>query len=104
MAASPGMAVVAAATLILRRQPRARVREPGDSQVLAVRVLAGHCPDRLHVARREDRVGGAARGSREFELGYGSERPVELPVPAPDVNADATQAIKEIESRGKLML
>jgi hypothetical protein len=43
-------------------------------------------------------AGGAAR-SLEFELGYGSGRPVGLPVPAPDVNADTTQAIKEIEAR-----
>ena len=46
-------------------------------------------------------AGGAARGSLEFKVGYGSERPVELRVPAPDVNADLTQAIKEIESRRK---
>ena len=46
-------------------------------------------------------AGGAARGSLELEVGYGSERPVELRVPAPDVNADLTQAIKEIESRRK---
>ena len=50
-------------------------------------------------------AGGAARGSLEFKVGYGSERPVELRVPAPDVSADVTQAIKEIESRkaGPLM-
>jgi hypothetical protein len=46
-------------------------------------------------------AGGAARGSLEFKVGYGSDRPVELRVPAPDVNADLTQAIKEIESRRK---
>ena len=42
---------------------------------------------------------GAARGPLELEVGYGAERPVEVPVPAPNVNADTTQAIKEIESR-----
>jgi hypothetical protein len=46
-------------------------------------------------------AGGAARGSLELKVSYGSERPVELRVPAPDVNADLTQAIKEIESRRK---
>ena len=46
-------------------------------------------------------AGGAARGSLEFKVGYGSERPVELEVPVPDVNADVTQATKEIESRRK---
>jgi len=46
-------------------------------------------------------AGGAARGSLELKVGYGSERPVELRVPGPDVNADVTQAIKEIESRRK---
>ena len=46
-------------------------------------------------------AGGVPRGSLEFKVGYGSERPVELRVPAPDVNADLTQAIKEIESRRK---
>src|SRR3989454_10619687 len=44
---------------------------------------------------------GAARGPLELKVGYGSERPVELRVPAPDVNADVSQAIKEIESRRK---
>jgi len=44
---------------------------------------------------------GAAPGSLELKVGYGSERPVELRVPAPDVSADVTQAIKEIESRRK---
>ena len=46
-------------------------------------------------------AGGAARGSLELKVSYGSERPVALRVPAPDVNADLTQAIKEIESRRK---
>jgi len=46
-------------------------------------------------------AGGAARGSLELKVGYGSEPPVELRVPAPDVSADVTQAIKEIESRRK---
>jgi len=46
-------------------------------------------------------AGGAARGSLELKVDYGSERPVELRVPAPDVNADVTQAIKGIESRRK---
>jgi hypothetical protein len=42
---------------------------------------------------------GAARGSLELEVGYGAERPVEVPVPAPNVRADTTQAIREIDSR-----
>jgi hypothetical protein len=47
-------------------------------------------------------AGGAATpASLELKVGYGSERPVELQVPVPDVNADMTQAIKEIESRRK---
>jgi hypothetical protein len=46
-------------------------------------------------------AGGAAPRSLELKVGYGSERAVELRVPAPDVNADVTQAIKEIESRRK---
>jgi len=46
-------------------------------------------------------AGGAARGSIELEVGYDSERPVELRVPAPDVNADMARARKEIESRRK---
>ena len=46
-------------------------------------------------------AGGAAPRSLELKVGYGSERPVDLRVPAPDVNADVTQAIKEIESRRK---
>jgi len=44
-------------------------------------------------------AGGPARGSLELKVGYGSERPVELRVPAPDVSADVTQAVKEIGSR-----
>ncbi len=44
---------------------------------------------------------GAAPGTLEFELGYGSERPVELPLPRPDVSADTAQAIQEIEARRK---
>jgi hypothetical protein len=46
-------------------------------------------------------AGGAAGGPLGLNVGYGSERPVELRIPAPDVNADVTQAIKEIESRRK---
>lgn len=46
-------------------------------------------------------AGAADRGTIELELGYDRERPVELPRPAPDVNADTNQAIKEIESRRK---
>jgi len=45
--------------------------------------------------------GGVAPDKLEFELGYGSERPLDLPVPRPDVNADTTQALREIESRRK---
>lgn len=44
-------------------------------------------------------AGAAGRGSLEVELGYGFGRPVELPVPTPDLNGAATQAINEIESR-----
>ena len=44
-------------------------------------------------------AGGAAPGTLELELGYGSE--LELPRTPPDVNADTTQAIQEIESRRK---
>ena len=39
-------------------------------------------------------AGGAAPGSLELKVGYGSERPVEVRVPAPDVNAGVSQ-IKE---------
>jgi len=39
-------------------------------------------------------AGRAAPGSLELKVGYGSEQPVELQVPVPDVNADVTQAIK----------
>ena len=46
-------------------------------------------------------AGAAAPASLELKVGYGSERPVELEVPVPDVNADVTQATKEIESRRK---
>jgi len=46
-------------------------------------------------------AGAAAPGSLELKVGNGSERPVELEVPVPDVNADVTQATKEIESRRK---
>jgi hypothetical protein len=44
---------------------------------------------------------GAAPGTLELEMGYGSERPVELPLPRPDVSADTAQAIQEIEARRK---
>jgi hypothetical protein len=44
---------------------------------------------------------GAAPGSVELELGYGSERPLELPLPRPDVSADTARAIQELESRRK---
>ena len=44
-------------------------------------------------------AGGAAPGSIELEVGYDSERPVELRVPAPNMNADMAQAMKEIEAR-----
>jgi hypothetical protein len=46
-------------------------------------------------------TGGAAPGSLELKVGYGSERPVEVRAPAPDVNAQVTQTIKEIDSRRK---
>jgi len=46
-------------------------------------------------------AGAAAPASLELKVGYGSERPIELEVPVPDVNADVTQATKEIESRRK---
>ena len=44
-------------------------------------------------------AGGAAPGSIEVQVGYDSERPVELRVPAPSMNADMAQAMKEIEAR-----
>ena len=44
-------------------------------------------------------AGGAPPGTLELELGYGSERPLGLPLSRPDVNADTTQAIQDIESR-----
>jgi hypothetical protein len=44
-------------------------------------------------------AGGAARDSIELDVGYDSERPVELRVPAPNMNADMAQAMKEIEAR-----
>jgi hypothetical protein len=44
-------------------------------------------------------AGGGAPRTLELELGYGSERPVDLPLPSPDVNADTTQAIQELEAR-----
>jgi hypothetical protein len=44
-------------------------------------------------------AGGAAGGSLDLEVGHDSERPVELRVPTPDMNADMTQAIKDIEAR-----
>ena len=46
-------------------------------------------------------AGGVGPGTLDLELGYGSERPVDLPLPWPDVNADTTQAIQDIESRRK---
>src|SRR3979411_1658166 len=44
-------------------------------------------------------AGAAPPASLELKVGYGSERPVELQVPVPDVNADVTQATKEVASR-----
>jgi hypothetical protein len=46
-------------------------------------------------------AGGAAPGTLDLELGYGSEPRVDLPLSPPDVNADTTQAIQEIEGRRK---
>jgi len=46
-------------------------------------------------------AGAAPPASLELKVGYGTERPVELQVPVPNVNAGVTQAIKEIESRRK---
>ena len=46
-------------------------------------------------------AGGAAPGSIEVQVGYDSERPVELRIPAPSMNADMAQAMKEIEARRK---
>ena len=46
-------------------------------------------------------AGGAAPGTLDLELGYGSGRPLDLPLRAPDANADATRALQEIESRRK---
>ena len=67
--------------------------------VFSVAVVLTGCTSRD--AKTGAGTGGAARGSLELKVDYGSERPVELRVPAPDVNADVTQAIKEIESRQK---
>jgi len=44
-------------------------------------------------------AGGAAPGTLELELGYGAERPVELPLPRPDVGADIAQALREMKAR-----
>ena len=46
-------------------------------------------------------AGGAPPGTLELELGYGSERPLGLPLSPPDANADTAQALQEIESRRK---
>jgi hypothetical protein len=46
-------------------------------------------------------AGGAAPGTLDLELGYGSKPRVDLPLSPPDVNADTTQAIQEIEGRRK---
>ena len=46
-------------------------------------------------------AGGAAPGTLELELGYGGERPVDLPLPRPDVGADTAQAIQEMKARRK---
>lgn len=46
-------------------------------------------------------AGGAPPGTLELELGYGSERPLGLPLSPPDVNADTAQALQAIESRRK---
>src|SRR2546428_13411807 len=44
---------------------------------------------------------GAARGPLELKVGHGSERPVALREPAPHVNADGREAIKETETQRK---
>jgi hypothetical protein len=44
-------------------------------------------------------AGGAAPGTLELKLGYGAERPVDLPLPRPDVSADTAQALREIKAR-----
>jgi hypothetical protein len=45
-------------------------------------------------------AGGAAPGILELELGYGAERPVDLPLPPrPDVGADTAQALQEMKAR-----
>ena len=46
-------------------------------------------------------AGGAPPGTLELELGYGSERPLDLPLPRPDVSADTAQAIQELEAHRK---
>jgi hypothetical protein len=46
-------------------------------------------------------AGGAAPGTLHLELGYRGERPVDLPLPRPDVGADTAQAVRAIEARRK---
>jgi hypothetical protein len=86
---------------LLRRHPKHVMRNPEIPRswlfVFSVVVALTGC---TAVGPRTE-AGVAARGSLELQVGYGSERPVGLRVPAPDVNADLTRAIKEIESRRK---
>ena len=44
-------------------------------------------------------AGGTAPGTLELELGYGGTPPLDLPLAAPDVNADAEQALQELRAR-----
>lgn len=46
-------------------------------------------------------AGGAAAAPLDLELSYGRERPLDLPLAPPDVNADAAQAMRELEARRK---
>lgn len=46
-------------------------------------------------------TGGGAPGALDLELGYKGAPPLDLPIAAPDTNADTTQALQAIESRRK---
>jgi len=76
--------------------PRARARAGGAGNLGSRLALTG-CAS----LSAGSGAGGVAPGKLEFELGYGSERPLDLPVPRLDVNADTAQALREIESRRK---
>jgi hypothetical protein len=86
---------------LLRRHPKSVMRSTAIPRswlfVFSVTVALTGCTS----LGAKTEAGGAARGSLELKVGYGSEPPLELRVLAPDVNADVSQAINEIESRRK---